>query len=119
MEKTQVMVRVGGQDFRLCGTESEEYIQSVCTYVDAKVLEMQKLHPALSTSACVMLTAVNLADELFKLRQQYAELDQRIEELRNLPRTTAAETSKPAPRPKAPKAPVKRPFESKEPVPVR
>jgi len=111
MQKTQVTVQVGGQDIRLCGTESEEYIRSVAAYVDEKINQMQHAQSALSTSSCVMMAALNLADELFKLRQQYAELDQRIEELRNMPRTAAQSTAKPT-RSKTPKAPVKRPFET-------
>ncbi|HWR22636.1 MAG TPA: cell division protein ZapA [Feifaniaceae bacterium] len=106
MQKTRVTVHVAGQTVHLCGTEEETYIKSVAAYVDEKVDEVQKAHPALGTSTCVMLSALNMADELFKLRQQYAELDQRIMELRNL--------SSPAllPRPGA-KAPVRHPFEEK------
>jgi cell division protein ZapA (FtsZ GTPase activity inhibitor) len=78
--------------------------QSVAAYVDEKVEELQKSHPALSTSTCVMLSALNMAEELFKLRRQYAELDRRIDELRHL--STPALPSR-----KATKAPVKHPFE--------
>ncbi len=109
MQKTRVTVHVAGQTIHLCGTEDETYIKSVAAYVDEKVDEMQKAHPALSTSTCVMLSALNMADELFKLRQQYAELDRRIDELRQLSVPVAP------PRRNA-KSPVKHPFEEKQPV---
>lgn len=102
MQSNRVTVDVAGMPITLRGAEDEEYIRSVAAYVDEKATTYQKSQPALSTSNCVVLAAVNIADELFKLRQQYAELDRRIEELRRL----TVEQS--APRYKGP---VKRPFE--------
>ncbi len=81
MKKVKVTVSIADQLITLCGTEDEGYIEGVAAYVDTKMRELQRTNPALSTSACVMLAAVNITDELFKLRQQYAELDQRISEL--------------------------------------
>lgn len=104
MQKTRVTVHVAGQTVHLCGQEDETYIKSVAAYVDEKVDELQRAHPALSTSTCVMLSALNMADELFKLRQQYAELDRRIDELRHL-------STPVMPQRKSAKAPVKHPFE--------
>ncbi len=108
MEKISVTVQIGGQQFSLSGAEDEAYIQSVAAYADEKIGEIQRTHPALSTSNCVVLAAVNIADELFKLRQQYAQLDQRIAELRAIATPTPLE--KPT-RSRAAKAPVKHPFE--------
>ncbi len=109
MQKTRVTVHVAGQTFHLCGTEEETYIKSIAAYVNEKVDEVQKAHPALGTSTCVMLSALNMADELFKLRQQYAELDRRIMELRSF--------SSPAlPPRRGAKVPVKHPFEEKQAV---
>jgi len=45
-----------------------------------------------------------MADELHKLRADYDALDQRIAQLRDMPRVAA------------PVSPVKRPFESRQPV---
>lgn len=109
MLNTRVTVEVAGMPINLRGTEDEAYIKSVAAYVDEKATALQKAHPALSTSNCVVLTAINMADELFKLRQQYAELDRRIEELRRL----SEEQSQAVPW-RGAKGPVKRPFEEKE-----
>lgn len=108
MKKVKVTVSIADQLITLCGTEDEGYIEGVAAYVDTKMRELQRTNPALSTSACVMLAAVNITDELFKLRQQYAELDQRISELRAI--SVPTPPIKP-PRTRAAKAPVKRPFE--------
>ena len=84
MPNTRVTVHVAGQTLKLCGPEEEAYIKSVAAYVNEKIEELQSAQPTFSTTTCTLLTTLNLADELFKLRQQYAELDRRIEELRSL-----------------------------------
>lgn len=96
MDKTHTTVHVAGQDFRLFGTDSEAYIRQIADYVNQKIDEVQRAYPTLSTGNCVILAALNLSDELHKLREDYNALDSRISELREMPRQTA---------------PVKRPFE--------
>lgn len=110
MPNSRVTVHVAGQMLKLCGPEDETYIKSVASYVNEKVNDMQTAQPQLSTATCVLLVTLNMADELFKLRQQYAELDHRIEELRSL--------SSPQLPPRPPvKAPVRHPFEEKQAAP--
>ncbi len=104
MEKTKTSVILAGQEFKLTGTESETYIRQLSDYVNAKIDEIQRLYPNLSTGNCVLLASLNMADELHKLRADYDALDQRINQLRDMPRTAA------------PASPVKRPFESRQPV---
>lgn len=104
MEKTRTSVVLAGQEFKLTGSESEEYIKQLSDYVNGKINEIQGLYPNLSTANCVLLAALNMADELHKLRADYDALDQRITQLRDMPRTAV------------PAAPVKRPFESRQPV---
>lgn len=104
MQNSCVVVQVAGQKIRLRGTEDETYIKSVAAYVEEKVEELQNKYPSLSTNNCMVMSALNIADELFQLRQQYADLDHRINELRRL----TANNNMPR---RAAKAPVKRPFE--------
>lgn len=96
MDKTHTTVHIAGQDFRLAGDESEAYIRRIAGYVNEKIDEVQRNYPTLSTGNCVILAALNLSDELHKLREDYDALDSRISELREMPRQSA---------------PVKRPFE--------
>ena len=106
MEKTRTTVTLAGQQFRLSATESEEYIQNIAAYVNKKIEESQAAYPGLGTSSCVLLAALDLADELQKLKEDYKALDSRIDQLRNLPKEETVE----------PKRPAKRPFETKAPV---
>ncbi len=98
MDKNRVTVYIAGQELRLASDDSDEYIRSIAGYVNEKVDEVQSQYPNLSTANCLMLAALNLSDELHKLREDYDALDSRISELREMPRQTM---------------PVKRPFETK------
>jgi len=104
MDKNRVTVYIAGQEFRLACDDSDEYIRRVAGYVNEKVEEVQGQYPNLSTANCLILTALNLSDELHKLREDYDALDSRISELRDMPRQST---------------PVKRPFESKTAVTVK
>ncbi len=96
MEKNHVTAHIAGQDFRLSSQDSEEYVRKIANYVNEKIEEIQRAYPTLSTGNCVILAALNLSDELHKLREDYNALDSRISELRDMPRQSV---------------PVKRPFE--------
>lgn len=97
MDKTHITVEVGGQNFRLAAEESEVYVRKIAKYVNEKIDEVQRAYPNLSSGNCVLLAALNLSDELHKLKEDYDALDSRISELRDMPRQSV---------------PVKRPFES-------
>lgn len=84
MLNTRVTVRLADQEIALKGTEDETYIAQVASYVNEMYEDILKKQPALSTTNAVVLCAINIADELFKLKQQYAQMDKRIEELKKL-----------------------------------
>lgn len=86
--KNKVEVRIGGKDYVLVGPESDEYIQKVALYIDRKMSEVLKMNNRLSTSLAAVLTAVNVADDLFKAQQREdnlaGELQRAKEELEQL-----------------------------------
>ncbi len=104
MDKNRITVSIAGQELRLACDDSDEYIRRVAGYVNEKVDEVQSQYPNLSTANCLILAALNLSDELHKLREDYDALDSRISELREMPRQSM---------------PVKRPFEAKTPTGVK
>ena len=65
----RVKVNINGEDYYIKGTAPEEYIKRVAKYVDKKMYELESKHPNLSRSKLAVLTAINITDELFKLRQ--------------------------------------------------
>ena len=82
--------------------DNNRTIVRIAGMVNAKVDEVKRTYPMLSTGNCVLLAALNMADELTKLRSDYEALDQRISDLREMPKRSGAS------------APVKRPFTAKQ-----
>lgn len=88
-EKNKVAVKIAGNEYILCGTESPEYIQRIAMMVDRKIQDITRKNHLLSTSMASILTAVNMADELVKTQESYnrsefelKELKKRLQELK-------------------------------------
>lgn len=75
-EKVRTVVHIGGQEYRLSGYESEEYMHRVAIYVDRKMNEIAKQFPELSTAMIAVLAALNIADELIRERSRNQQLDE-------------------------------------------
>jgi len=79
MEKNSVKVNILGSEYALKSDADPEYISDLASYVDQK---MQKLQQGSSTHAplkIAVLTAVNISDELFRLKRKYEKLVKEIE----------------------------------------
>lgn len=101
MPKNTTVVHIASQEFRLSGNESEEYMQKLAIFVDKRIADVNKVYPELSTTRAAIMAAMNIADDMMKLRASYAELEGRILHMREERMGTAVPT------------PVKHPFESK------
>lgn len=75
--KNKVNISIDGKPFTLVGTESEEYIESVADYVNEKIAFIRESdkNSFLTRDLAVILTCVNLADELFKEREKLKGID--------------------------------------------
>jgi len=84
--KNKVEVKIHGKEYTVVGTEPDEYIQKVALYVDKKMNEITMMNERLSTSMVAVLTAINVADEFFKCKQDLdnlrLQLQQYIEDLK-------------------------------------
>lgn len=67
--RNKVVIRIAGNDYKLVGTESDEYIQRVGLYIDKKMNEILMRNSSFSTSLAAVLTAINVADDFFKSRE--------------------------------------------------
>ncbi|NLL17532.1 MAG: cell division protein ZapA [Clostridia bacterium] len=79
-EKKRVAVSIFDQEYVVRSLEEEDYIQQLASFLDHKMREIHRMSPSLSAGKVAVLTALNLADELFKVRQEYEELLNLIEE---------------------------------------
>jgi cell division protein ZapA (FtsZ GTPase activity inhibitor) len=78
MDKTRTVVHIAGQEFKLSGFDSEEYIQKIAVYLNRKIDEVQKTYPTLSTTHAAIMAALDITDELHKLKAEYAALKKRM-----------------------------------------
>ncbi len=71
-DKIKTVVRICGADYTLIGTESEEYMQKVCLYVDKKMRSIAE-NPHLNNVQVAVLSAINMSDDYHKLKELQEE----------------------------------------------
>ncbi len=72
--KTRLTVEIYGQQYRLSGKADINHMRMVAGYVDDKMSEIGQGNHRLDTAKIAVLTAVNIADEYIRLRQEYEQL---------------------------------------------
>ena len=73
-----VKVTIYGTEYPVKGEADSDYIQEVADYVDGKMKEVADTLSVKSTTKVAILAALNITDELFKLR---GSSDHEIEEI--------------------------------------
>ncbi|MTI79717.1 MAG: cell division protein ZapA [Firmicutes bacterium] len=71
---TRVEVEICGEYYTLKGKESPEYMQMVAEYVNRKIKQVSNRNTKLSVTKAAVLAAINIADELSKLQEDYDDL---------------------------------------------
>jgi cell division protein ZapA len=69
-KKTRVTVEIMGQQYKMLGEASEEYLHSIALHVDKKMRELSRTGKAMNNTMLAVLTALNITDEYFKLKQE-------------------------------------------------
>ena len=74
-KRNDVKVVIGGKQYNMGGYESEEYLQSLASYINAKTEELkhQSGYPKLDSDIGNILLQINIADDYFKLRKSQEE----------------------------------------------
>ena len=86
--KNKVEISIGGYSYTLVGRESVEYLNELAEYVDNRINRIMCSNNNLGIKDAGVLTAFNIADDLFKLKDEYedsgkvGELNKEIDELR-------------------------------------
>lgn len=75
-----VKVRIAGEDHSVKGKATPEYIEELAKIVDTQMKQIHKQNPNLTRHRIAILAAINLADELQKVKAEYKELLQIMEE---------------------------------------
>ncbi|MBF4692848.1 cell division protein ZapA [Fusibacter ferrireducens] len=77
-KKNKVIVKIMDREYTIVSEDSREHMQSVANYVDDKMRETFESNRKLSTSMIGVLTALNIADEFYKVNSEKIELEKRI-----------------------------------------
>lgn len=81
-KRNDVKVVIGGKQYNMGGYESEEYLQSIASYINAKTdeLKQQGGFPKLDSDIVNILLQINIADDYFKLKRSQEEIDREYSE---------------------------------------
>jgi len=77
---TRVKVNINGAEYVIKSNESPEYVVKLANLVDSKMQQIASGSRTMPSTKVAILTALNLADELCKLREDYEGLLKLIEE---------------------------------------
>jgi len=77
---SKAAVNIYNEEYVVRGNENPEYIQMLGSYVDRRMRMIGQRNHNLSTTKVAVLTALNLADELNKLQEDYDQLVKALEE---------------------------------------
>lgn len=71
---TSVRVQIFGEEHIIKGQASPEYIRELAALIDVRLKEVRQKNPLLPRHKIAILVAINLANELEKLKQEHDEL---------------------------------------------
>ncbi|MBM4128486.1 MAG: cell division protein ZapA [Nitrospira sp.] len=75
-----VEVYILGQRYTIKGDAPEEHIRKLAAFVDEKLREIYNSSPNITPVKASILAALNIADELIRLKDEQEELAKYIEE---------------------------------------
>ncbi len=79
-KRTIVSVKIYNQELKIRTDEPPEYVRDVARYVDSKIYEVVDNVPGISSTKALILAAMNIADELFKQREEHQKLVRQLQE---------------------------------------
>jgi cell division protein ZapA len=75
-----VEVIILGQKYTIKGDASEEYIRKLASYVDTRLKEVNSSVPNVMPVKALILTSLNIADELFRMKTEQEKVTKVIED---------------------------------------
>lgn len=76
--KNRVSVKIFNEEYTMCSPSSPEYMRRLAQYVDDKMHLIGDTNSRLGINKVAVLTSINLADELFRLRREMRELESQL-----------------------------------------
>ncbi|NWF53022.1 MAG: cell division protein ZapA [Nitrospirae bacterium] len=78
-----VEVYILGQKYTIKGDAPEQYIRKLASYVDEKLKEVHSSIPNITPVKASILVALNIADELFRIKNENESLTKFIKDKTN------------------------------------
>jgi len=76
--KRSVTVQVAGQRYTLKTDDDDRLVKAIASYVDGKFREVQRVTRSPDSQSLAILTALQVAEELFQERQESEALKERV-----------------------------------------
>ncbi|NLT94936.1 MAG: cell division protein ZapA [Clostridia bacterium] len=80
--KKRVQVEIYGDKYVVKGDADDKHILQIADYVDIKMNMIAQRSPHLSAKQVAVLAALNIADELYRLQDDYDKMLQILEEVK-------------------------------------
>jgi len=77
-------VNILGQKYTVKGDADDVYIRKLASFVDEKLKEVYGTSPSITPLKAAILTSLNIADELHKLKEAQENITRNIEERANV-----------------------------------
>ena len=74
-DKNRIEVQILGQKYTIRSDAAAEYVQELAAHVEQRAREIQGPGPVQDPVKVLALTALHIADELFRVRDQHAVVD--------------------------------------------
>jgi cell division protein ZapA len=71
---TTLKIEIYDQTYNIAGEQNEEYMVNLASYVDEKMREVADATRTVDSVKVAVLAALNIADELFTLRERQQEI---------------------------------------------
>lgn len=79
-QKNRLQVTIFGQTYTMMGKASSSYMRMIASHVDDKMKEIAATNPRLDSTKLAVLSAMNIADEYYRLKQDYDDLLRLLED---------------------------------------
>jgi cell division protein ZapA len=73
-------VKILGQRYKIRSDEGQDYIEKLAEYVNDQISEVQRGSKSVATHSVAILAAMNIADNLFKIRDGDSVLKKEVRE---------------------------------------
>ena len=72
-QSRSIRVSIFGKDYNVKGSSNDEHIKALAAHVDTVMRDVADRTGALSSGRVAILAALNIADEMYKERQDFKE----------------------------------------------